>query len=300
MNLNHLEYILAIYRAGSISKASQELFIAQSSLSTLLKNMETELGYEIFIRSSQGVSLAEKGKAFIRHASTIVQEAGKLNLDDKETLSGQFTLKLSVIRASYISFALSQLINQNYSGQKLNLFFKETNTEKVIQDVFNGDTSLGIIRFPLEHQDYYLSKLKRRGLSNQELMQYKPALIFSKKHPIAGRKQIKLADLTGFTEIIYGDIHFQELSPVNFNNESEINRIYAYDRGSMIDFLEFLPGTFIWTSCVPQSMLKQHAMVQRECLDLQYKYVDMAIFKKQAVDMPLINLLIEALLASLS
>ena len=82
MNLNHLEYVLAIYRVGSISKASQELFIAQSSLSTLLKNMETELGYEIFIRSSQGVSLTKKGKAFIRHASTIVQEAGKLNLDD--------------------------------------------------------------------------------------------------------------------------------------------------------------------------------------------------------------------------
>jgi len=300
MNLNHLEYILAIYRAGSISKASQELFVAQSSLSILLKNMETELGYEIFIRSSQGVSLTEKGKAFIRHASTIVQEAGKLNLDDKEISTGLLTLKLSVIRASYITFALTQFINQNYNGQKLNLFFKETNSEKVIQDVFNGDTSLGIIRFPFEYQDYYLSKLKRRGLSNQELKRYKPTLIFSKKHPLASRKKIKLADLRGFTEIIYGDIHSQELSPINISNESDINRIHAYDRGSMIDFLEFLPGTFIWTSWVPQSMLKQHVMVQRECLDLESKYVDMAIFKKQAVDMELINLLIEALLATLS
>ena len=61
-----MEYVYAVYKAKSFSKAAKELFISQPSLSASIKRIEKKMGYPIFDRSTKPLQLTEYGEAYIR------------------------------------------------------------------------------------------------------------------------------------------------------------------------------------------------------------------------------------------
>ena len=66
MNLQQLKYVLAIYKEGSITKASHALFCAQPNVSSALKSLESELHIRIFDRTLNGVELTpQRGLYFL-------------------------------------------------------------------------------------------------------------------------------------------------------------------------------------------------------------------------------------------
>ncbi|GEM_PF-6037792 len=73
MRIEQLEYFLTIYRVGSISKAADMLYMSQSALSETLLNLEKELNFPLFARSSKGVTLTEDGEIFLEYAQQIMQ-----------------------------------------------------------------------------------------------------------------------------------------------------------------------------------------------------------------------------------
>ena len=74
MTFQQLKYLLEIYHSGSISKAAENLYVAQSSLSTAISNLEEELGCRIFIRNKSGMSPTTEGLQIIERASKIYGE----------------------------------------------------------------------------------------------------------------------------------------------------------------------------------------------------------------------------------
>ena len=69
MHLTQIEYLLAVYKYGSISKAAQELYTSQSTISSALKNLEEELNTTLFMRSKKGISFTAKGMSILQSAS---------------------------------------------------------------------------------------------------------------------------------------------------------------------------------------------------------------------------------------
>lgn len=74
MTFQQLKYLLEIYQTGSISKAADHLFLAQSTLSTAITNLEEELGCRIFVRNKSGMSPTAEGLQIIERASKIYGE----------------------------------------------------------------------------------------------------------------------------------------------------------------------------------------------------------------------------------
>jgi len=72
MRLEQLEYILAIYEQRSINKAAKKLFISPQTLSASLASLEEELGFDIFIRNSKGVSLTYQGQQIIADTQNVI------------------------------------------------------------------------------------------------------------------------------------------------------------------------------------------------------------------------------------
>ena len=60
-----LEYIYAVYKAGSFSKAAENLYITQPALSMAVKKIEASIGMALFDRSSRPVQLTEAGKIYV-------------------------------------------------------------------------------------------------------------------------------------------------------------------------------------------------------------------------------------------
>ena len=74
MELHQLRYVLAVSEAGSITRASERLHLAQPSLSTQIRKLERELGIPLFERLGRRVRLTAAGEAFVAHAERALRE----------------------------------------------------------------------------------------------------------------------------------------------------------------------------------------------------------------------------------
>ena len=64
MTLQQLSYVVTVAETASVNKASQALFLSQSSLSASIQNLENELGFAIFRRTNRGVTVTPEGEEF--------------------------------------------------------------------------------------------------------------------------------------------------------------------------------------------------------------------------------------------
>lgn len=86
INTIYLKYALEVERVKSITQAAQNLYMAQPNLSKVIKELEKELGFSIFKRTSNGVRVTDEGSQFLYHAKRIVEQ-----LDEVENNSGDST-----------------------------------------------------------------------------------------------------------------------------------------------------------------------------------------------------------------
>src|SRR3954454_4615207 len=68
MNLRQLRYVVATADHGTMTAAAQALFVAQPALSRAIRELERELGIELFARAGRGVALTESGEQIVRYA----------------------------------------------------------------------------------------------------------------------------------------------------------------------------------------------------------------------------------------
>ena len=77
MELRVIKYFLAIAREGSITKAANHLNITQPTLSRQIKDLEYELGHDLFIRRSHDMILTTEGMHFRKRAEEIIELVNK-------------------------------------------------------------------------------------------------------------------------------------------------------------------------------------------------------------------------------
>ena len=95
MNLRHLRYFVAIVDHGSMVKASDSLFVAQSALSQHMRNLESELGVQLLLRTGRGVVPTEAGQDFLQRARVILEQledAQRALREQSATPQGNVTL----------------------------------------------------------------------------------------------------------------------------------------------------------------------------------------------------------------
>ena len=78
MNIVYLRYATVIAKAGSLSKAAEELFVAQPNLSRAIKELEKELDITIFERTSKGIVLTPDGERLIENGKKILRQIDEL------------------------------------------------------------------------------------------------------------------------------------------------------------------------------------------------------------------------------
>ena len=74
MTLQQLIYSITISESGSMNKAAESLYISQPTLTKAIKELESEIGFSIFIRSGKGVELTGDGRDFIIYAKQVCQQ----------------------------------------------------------------------------------------------------------------------------------------------------------------------------------------------------------------------------------
>lgn len=105
MIFKNYEYFIQIAKEGSITKAAEKLYIAESSLSKYLKRLETTLGVELFSRKSYPLKLTPAGELYMNYIKEVSRKSNKLEQDFsyiRNSNSGKVVLGITVWRSSIL------------------------------------------------------------------------------------------------------------------------------------------------------------------------------------------------------
>ena len=131
------------------------------------------------------------------------------------------------------------------------IFYKETNSLRAINNITDSDYRLGIIRYQDAYDGRFRELLAEKELEYEVLFEFSYLLLFSEKHPLASKPELYLGDLSAYTEIAHADpfVPSMPLSTVRKNEVSgDIDRhIYVFERGSQMDILSESANTFMWS-----------------------------------------------------
>ncbi|MFP4479118.1 MAG: LysR family transcriptional regulator [Candidatus Izemoplasmatales bacterium] len=284
MNILHLRYAVEIEKTKSISKAAENLFMSQPNLSRAIKDLESSLNIQIFERTSKGMKVTVKGEEFLHYAKKILSEVDEIEnlyLNDEHS---KLKFSISVPRASYISHAFSEFAKSLENCKKCEIFYRETNSLKAIQNILNSHYNLGIIRYQSTFENYFKAMLKEKGLKYELISEFTYQLFMSKDHPLAKQEEVEEVDLESYTEIAHADPYVPSLSSVDVKKEELPDyvkrRIYVYERASQFSLLEKIPSTYMWGSPVPKELLDKYNLIQKTCKGMTRIYKDILIYHK--------------------
>ncbi len=124
MNTQHLQYLIEIERTRSVSQAAENLFIGQPNLSRILHEMEANLGFKIFERTSKGVRSTERGAIFLQHAKSIIRELERIDaLGPRHPVENR--LRICIPRAAFILDLTAHYLNTLPVDQNLDSVVRE-------------------------------------------------------------------------------------------------------------------------------------------------------------------------------
>lgn len=146
MNLQQLEYILALDEHRHFGRAAEHCNVSQPTLSTMVQKLEDELGSKIFERSRSAITPTAVGQRILEQASVILRQTALLNeivLNETTSLSGRLRMAILPTIAPYLLPRLSPLLQE--SLPELSISFGEMLTEECLEALQSGQIDMAII-----------------------------------------------------------------------------------------------------------------------------------------------------------
>ena len=242
MTLQQLKYALTIADCGSMNEAAKQLFISQPSLSETMKELETEIGLDIFLRSNRGIVITPEGEEFLGYARQVTEQFGLLQ---SKYIDKKVKEKFSVSTQHY-TFAVKAFVEtvKQIGMEQYEFAVHETTTISVIENVKNFKSELGIL-YRNDFNAKVLNKLmKDNNLEFHDLFSCGTYVYLWKDHPLADQAEITMEELKE-----YPCLSFDQGSNNSFFLAEEVLSTYEYkriikanDRATMLNLMVGLNG----------------------------------------------------------
>ena len=193
MTLQQLKYALTIADRGSMNEAAKQLFISQPSLSETMKELETEIGLDIFLRSNRGIVITPEGEEFLGYARQVTEQFGLLQ---SKYIDKKVKEKFSVSTQHY-TFAVKAFVEtvKQIGMEQYEFAVHETTTISVIENVKNFKSEIGVL-YENDFNEKVLNKMfKENGLEFVELFSCDTFVYLWSGHPLAKQDVITMEEL---------------------------------------------------------------------------------------------------------
>lgn len=246
MTLQQLKYALAIADCGSMNEAAKQLFISQPSLSETMKELETETGIEIFLRSNRGISLTPEGEEFLGYARQVTEQFGLLQSRYIEKKKKE---KFSVSTQHY-TFAVKAFVEtiKKLGMERYEYAVHETTTYDVITDVRSFKSEIGVLYLNDFNEKVMMKTIQENGLEFKELFSCNTFVYLWSGHPLAGQDMISMEELDDYPCLSFDQGKYHSLFLAEeMKSDYEYKRlIKANDRATL---LNLMVGLNAYTLC---------------------------------------------------
>lgn len=255
MTLQQFEYIIAVERLRSFTKAADHCRVTQPTLSAMIQKLEEELDVKIFDRTQQPISPTAVGEIIIKQAREVLAQTGhikELIAEERNSFSGTFRLGILPTIAPYLLPRFVGSLTKKYP--QLDIRMSEMKTSQIKAALLSGDIDAGILADIAGLEDY-----KMTSLFYEQYYAY-----VSRESSLTGRNVIRTSDLAGEQLWLLDEGHCFRDQMVRFCQlkSAQASQI-AYNLGSMETFMRMVESgkgvTFI-----PELAVMQLSDNQRE------------------------------------
>lgn len=224
MTLQQINFVVAISEAGSMSRAAEQLYLSQPTMTSSVRDLEEELGFQIFNRSRKGVTLTAEGTAFLPYARQLLGQYALLT--EKYGLSSNKKWEFAVSTQHY-SFAVKAFVEmtRRFDNAEYQMALRETRTLDVLKDVSSLRSEVGILYLDDYNRKAIGKLLKDYELDFHTLVMCNAYIYIWKNHPLACRKSISFEELE-----CYPCISFEQGPQSSFYMAEEILSTNEYSR----------------------------------------------------------------------
>ncbi len=199
MELRRIQYFVAVAEEAHFGRAAERLRMAQPPLSQQIKALEAEMGVTLFRRTTRKVELTAAGARFLQRAREIlaavdhaVTEAGRV----ADGMLGRIAIGFTGSATYDLLPSLVRVLRADLPGIELDIH-GEMLTPDQVAALVEGTLDLGLLRPPVRNAAVDVRVLRREPL----------IAVLPERHALAGRSQVKLADLSDDPFITYPSRH---------------------------------------------------------------------------------------------
>lgn len=247
MTLAQLRYAITVAGASSMNEAARKLFISQPSLSAAIKELEEEVGVELFKRTNRGISVTLEGEEFIGYARQVVEQ---YNLIESKYILKENTKKKFGVSMQHYTFAVKAFVEmvKQFGMDEYEFEIHETKTYDVIEDVKNCKSEIGILYLNDFNKKVLTKLFHESAVEFHELLKCHIYVYLWKGHPLASKEEITLEELEEYPCLSFDQGHNN-----SFYFAEEVLSTYDYKRlikaNDGATFLNLMIGLNGYTLC---------------------------------------------------
>ncbi|WP_029231118.1 LysR family transcriptional regulator [Butyrivibrio sp. VCB2006] len=255
MTILQLKYIIAIDEECSMRRAADRLYVSQPGLSSAVRDLENELGIQIFERVHNGVVTTAAGASFIAYARSAVEQFEKVEEKYLNSKNQKPTFSVSM---QHYTIAVNAFIDtvKEYDFEEYQFNIRETQTSEVIEDVKTLKSEIGVIALSDFNKNTFKKIFADASLEFHELFMRNTYLYISKHHPLADKEIISLDELEDYPCMVFdqGDntsFYYREEALATYDYKKIIS---TNERATSIELMLGLNGYAVGAAMLGDSL----------------------------------------------
>ncbi|MEM6753479.1 MAG: LysR family transcriptional regulator [Cyanobacteria bacterium P01_C01_bin.38] len=194
MELRHLRYFVTLAEELHFGRAAERLHIAQPPLSQQIRQLETELGFELFHRTKRKVELSEAGKVFLVEVQQIFRQLEKAIFLGRQVSRGEIgQLVIGFVSSAAYNILPDFLLHFRHNNPDINLELHELTTDEQLRWLNSGRIDVGFVRPPVDENTYESKIVFRESL----------IVAVPENHPLANQDKVSLQSLKNESFILF-------------------------------------------------------------------------------------------------
>lgn len=275
MTILQLKYVIAIDEECSMRKAADRLYVSQPGLSSAVRDLESELGIQIFQRVHNGVVTTSAGASFIAYARNAVEQFEMIEHKYLDTKKEKPSFAVSM---QHYTVAVNAFIDtvREFDLPEYQYSIRETQTSEVIEDVKNLKSEVGVIALSDFNKNTFKKVFSDASLEFHELFTRNSYVYLRKDHPLADREELSLEDLSDYPCMVFdqGDntsFYYREEALATYDYKKVIS---TNERATSIELMLGLDGYAVGAAMLGESLntseIKVVKLKEQETLTFGY------------------------------